>query len=339
MDWNKQTYLAVNEIKGSMGRSNASDRLVFKDKGYSGRYAFRFRSGKGQMGITVESQTPILMTVKLDGVIIRRDTSDFTDANSDIDRGEHSLQIDYDGGYGGSFVITLTAPSLMRTDIYRFSSYDEIGGKVYIKDSQDNLYSFLKSDGYPRLLSETASPISSISYDGGIKTASAYLESGLLKINDNGTVTALADNVESFVLLRALLSKYHYHLYYLRNKQIYIIEKTAEGFMPAEGIGREIVDEIAGEGGSVFFYKTEGRWNAKLEGVYQNVVTINRKILNSDCMPAYSDGTYYVNRGGCFLENDTFKPVANADAMFFVGNDGYMMWKGKINKFNKENIL
>lgn len=347
MDWNKQAYLGISELKGRIDSKGSCNTLVLNRIPVDNTVNIDFKCQGRNIQIIVELHQEVLAIIWLDGCIVESDRSNLITVNTDTYNGDHKLNIELRGEYNDRVKITLTAVGIQEI-VHTYEPYamDNNNKILYLRDKSNNVYSVNIIDEYPVISSYNGIVINSVSYvvNGISIPVSAYIENGALKVNDNNVIAILANNVTSCTILKPLNDSYHYHIYYVSNNVMYQIEKGVGGYTAPIFIGNDSVERIVGSGDKAYLYKTtEGKWNAIEEGIYQTTITINKISIDSISMPAIAvdnDNTVYYVRGnkGYHRMNEPNATKANCDSMLFVNGKVIMIWNDRVRILEREVI-
>jgi len=342
MDFSKQTYLDVNEIKGSIIKSNISlpsNLLIVNEKGCNGLFLMKIKADKGKVLIVTEAETAVNLRVISDYTVIGGGFNKIFSSSFYSDSGEHTVKIIYDSSYSGYFKISVYAANVTRSDTLNLLSYDEVNNRVFLKDTDSVIYAFNNTLENPVITPYQGITQCSVLYnDGGINyPVSASLTAGVLTVTDRGVDTVISENVSSAVLLKPLLSSYHYHIYYIKDGYMKLIEKNAGGFSSEEGIGQDTAEVLISTGYKCFLYRTpQGRWHAIQEGVCEDIITINKITVDSIYIPSVKAGDtvdVYLRYNGKYVNKATGQPFTTADSLFFIDDKVYCLWNGGMLKF------
>ena len=348
MDWTKQSYLEINDLKQRIDRAGKdlllSNMLILSDKLCDGRIIYDVRIDGTALIISVEVSESIDIMIKLDGYIIDNQRGNYINSFIDISAGEHKLELISNSIYTETVKTTLIGYGVRQA----VRNYEMIGAdcdsnSIYVTYN-NKLFSARVDSQYPLLLDNSYNSISTISYlDNDIsKSVTAYIENGSLKINDNNVVTIITDNVSSVALVKPLNSDYHYHIIYVRNDIIYMIEKTSTGFGLPCTLGSESANKVVSLGNRVTLYRTIlGRWHALEASLSGDTVIYTKESLDVKEMPVVCDSgneiNYYVRNNGKYylLNNQELIPYCIADLLVFIGTSAIAFRNGNIRKIEE----
>ena len=260
MDWNKQSYLEVSEIKQRLDSKNkdtlSSSLLILKVDKQCAKVDF-ITTGR-RLTVIIESDSVQDILVKLDDCIIAYDRNKYVTATDNIKAGKHRLDVECE--LDEPIKITVIAEQIKEVDKhYEIECYDKVNQILYVKDRDYVSYRIDLSKTKPYLELNYSIPTSSIMYliaDNNY-TVSAYIDNGVLQINDNGNIISIQSDVSSCCVVEALNDNYYYQIFYIYQNTVYMIYKDSSGYSAPMNIGIEQIDRLYSLGDRAYIYKTK----------------------------------------------------------------------------------
>lgn len=352
MNWNKQSYLSVNEIGNKIRNQKVRDKLYFAEKIInSSSREYRFWSKGGRIDILLELSIANSIILYIDDAILDVANTSLVTSSVDLLKGEHIVKLVFDTSSSTEVKLTIEGLGIKKSGDYRLSSYDYINKRVMIKDSKDTLYYVDIDSAAPSLKPHEMFSCSRLEYyhqpyDDYIEAEAYLIRDGLgtLYWMDEGIEDIIEHNVSAVALLEAIDSSYDYIIAYLKNGIIYYRMKyPSHQLTIVNVVCDDIYSEMVSISSHILCKNSNGEWDI-IKPIKDSPTTVYlvREHLRLRERPSIdvqgSEITLYPKDKGFYYDSND-KALTNADVMAFYGNKVLLVWDDKARIIDKEMII